>query len=238
MERGMNGVWELSINSILQEARVGQQTWIPCEGVMLPRPKVFCRWCYSETGWERGRGPPVGRQHTFLSGRRNDFSEIISCWHPRVWGQGCPWDFQGAKWQSSAGLPLWLCHHNVCLLPLISVWLKEPALGTPQAAWCPWDREALALTRRLAPMPWAFFETDSLKSLVGDFPGGTVDKNPPANAGHTSSIPGRGGSCLRAIKSVCYKYWAHVLQLRKPPRLEPVLQNKRCHHHEKPAHWS
>ena len=25
---------------------------------------------------------------------------------------------------------------------------------------------------------------------VGDFPGGTVDRNPPANAGDTSSIPG------------------------------------------------
>ena len=27
---------------------------------------------------------------------------------------------------------------------------------------------------------------------LGDFPGGTVVKNPPANAGHTGSIPGPG----------------------------------------------
>ena len=27
-----------------------------------------------------------------------------------------------------------------------------------------------------------------------DFPGGTVGKNPPANAGHTGSIPGPGRS--------------------------------------------
>ena len=27
-----------------------------------------------------------------------------------------------------------------------------------------------------------------------DFPGGTVDKNPPANAGNTGSIPGLGRS--------------------------------------------
>ena len=30
--------------------------------------------------------------------------------------------------------------------------------------------------------------------LMGDFPGGTVVKNPPANAGDTGSIPGRGRS--------------------------------------------
>ena len=28
--------------------------------------------------------------------------------------------------------------------------------------------------------------------MVWDFPGGTVDKNPPANAGDTGSIPGLG----------------------------------------------
>ena len=27
---------------------------------------------------------------------------------------------------------------------------------------------------------------------MSDFPGGTMDKNPPANAGDTSSIPGPG----------------------------------------------
>ena len=31
-----------------------------------------------------------------------------------------------------------------------------------------------------------------LKSNDWDFSGGTVDKNPPANAGDTSSIPGQG----------------------------------------------
>ena len=29
---------------------------------------------------------------------------------------------------------------------------------------------------------------------LGDFPGGAVVKNPPANAGDTGSIPGLGGS--------------------------------------------
>ena len=33
-----------------------------------------------------------------------------------------------------------------------------------------------------------------IKILFGDFPGGTVVKNPPANAGHTGSSPGPGRS--------------------------------------------
>ena len=32
------------------------------------------------------------------------------------------------------------------------------------------------------------------KGNAGDFPGGTVDKNSPANAGDTGSIPGPGRS--------------------------------------------
>ena len=33
-----------------------------------------------------------------------------------------------------------------------------------------------------------------------------------------------------------HNYWAHVPQLLKPARLEPVLCNKRSHHNEKPTH--
>ena len=39
-----------------------------------------------------------------------------------------------------------------------------------------------------------------------DIPGGTVDKNPPANAGDTGSIPGPGRSCCRATKPVHHNY--------------------------------
>ena len=31
------------------------------------------------------------------------------------------------------------------------------------------------------------------KTLPGDFPGGAVDKNPPANAGDMGSVPGLEG---------------------------------------------
>ena len=33
-----------------------------------------------------------------------------------------------------------------------------------------------------------------LKNSLPDFPGGTVDKNPPANVGHRGLIPGLGRS--------------------------------------------
>ena len=35
---------------------------------------------------------------------------------------------------------------------------------------------------------------------------------------------------------MCRNYWAHVPQLLKPARLEPMLRNKRSHHDEKLVH--
>ena len=83
----------------------------------------------------------------------------------------------------------------------------------------------------------------------GDFPGGAVVKNPPANAGDTGSSPGPGRShMLRgATKPVRHNYWAcalestsdnyraHVPQLLKPAHLQPVLRNKRSYFNEKPT---
>ena len=39
-----------------------------------------------------------------------------------------------------------------------------------------------------------------------------------------------------ALEPASHNYWAHVPQLLKPARLEPVLRNKRSHDNEKPAH--
>ena len=58
-----------------------------------------------------------------------------------------------------------------------------------------------------------------------DFPGGAVDKNPPANAGDTGSLSGRGRS------HVPRSSWA-----RAPQLLEPVLCSRRDHHNEKSMH--
>ena len=43
--------------------------------------------------------------------------------------------------------------------------------------------------------PFSRFSTfTEIKSLLGDFPGGSVVKNPPVNAGDTGLIPGLGRS--------------------------------------------
>ena len=74
---------------------------------------------------------------------------------------------------------------------------------------------------------------------LGDFPGGAVVKNPPANAGDMGSSPGPGRSHmpqsnkahvpqLLSLRSIARKpqYRARVPQLLKPECLEPML-NKR-----------
>ena len=78
--------------------------------------------------------------------------------------------------------------------------------------------------------------------MEGGFPGGSVVKNPPANAGDTGSSPGLGRSHMPRSNE------AHVPQLLslhsracepqllKPTCLEPMLRNKRSHHNEKPMH--
>ena len=41
-----------------------------------------------------------------------------------------------------------------------------------------------------------------------------------------------------ALEPVSHNYWAHVPQLLKPARLEPMLCNGRSHRNERPAHRS
>ena len=64
-----------------------------------------------------------------------------------------------------------------------------------------------------------------------DFPGGTVDRNLPANAGDTVPF-------LHAVEQLpaCCNYPACVMQLLMPVCLETVLRNKRSHCKVKPAH--
>ena len=75
---------------------------------------------------------------------------------------------------------------------------------------------------------WAA-KTPEIKGPV-DFPGGPVNKNPPANAGDTDSIPGPRRSHMPRSNQAC------TLKLLKPVHLEPVLQRKRSHHNEKPTY--
>ena len=66
------------------------------------------------------------------------------------------------------------------------------------------------------------------------FHGGTVVKNPPANAGDTGSSPGPGRSHMPRSNEARAP---QLLSLCSTARaLEPVLRNKRSHCSEKPVH--
>ena len=62
---------------------------------------------------------------------------------------------------------------------------------------------------------------------IKDIPGGTVDKNPPANARDMGLIPGLGSFHMPQGNKTCV-----------PPLLKSVLCNKRIHHNEKPAQYN
>ena len=65
------------------------------------------------------------------------------------------------------------------------------------------------------------------EKLIGDFPGGAVDRNPPANAGSMGLIPGPGGFymprsnwadvpqllSLQAAPTEAWVLWSHTPQL-------------------------
>ena len=55
----------------------------------------------------------------------------------------------------------------------------------------------------------------------------------PTCGGATKPVHGNYWAC--ALGPTSHNYWAHVPQLQKPARLEPVL-HKRSHRNEKPAH--
>ena len=66
--------------------------------------------------------------------------------------------------------------------------------------WAWWGK--LGCSQRLGPKEWVGInQTELVGKIIADrdpktlgFPGGTVVKNPPANAGDTSSSPGPGRS--------------------------------------------
>ena len=53
---------------------------------------------------------------------------------------------------------------------------------------------------------------------------------------HGAAKPVHDNSWACDLEPMSHKYWAHVPQLLKPTRLEPMLLNKRSHCNEKPAH--
>ena len=79
---------------------------------------------------------------------------------------------------------------------------------------------------------------------IWGFPGGSMVKNAPSNAGDLGSIPSLGRShmlqsnqaCAPQLLSLCSRAWDP--QLLSLHTLEPVLCNKRSHCNEKPADCS
>ena len=82
--------------------------------------------------------------------------------------------------------------------------------------------------------------------LLRDFPGGTVVKSLPADAGDTGSILGPGRSPMpgatkpvhhnywaSTLEPTIHNYWAHALQQEKPPQWEAHTPPRRvapaCH---------
>ena len=56
----------------------------------------------------------------------------------------------------------------------------------------------------------------------------------PTCRGATKPVHHNYWACT--LEPTSHNYWAHVPQLMKPMRLEPMLRNKRSHCNEKPAH--
>ena len=79
-----------------------------------------------------------------------------------------------------------------------------------------------------------FYFNKNLKD-TGGFPGDSVVKNLPANAGDTGSIPGPGKSHMpqgNLSLCVCHNYWACALE--SMPTREAT--SMKTHLYEKPAH--
>ena len=98
----------------------------------------------------------------------------------------------------------------------------------------------------------AVFNTFSLlvmiflyKNYFGDFPGGTVVKDPPANAGDTgSTLVHEDPTCRGATKPVCHNYWACTLEPMShnywSPRVtttEARVPRAHAPQQEKPSQW-
>ena len=72
-----------------------------------------------------------------------------------------------------------------------------------------------------------------LKQLNGDFPGGLVDKNLPANAGDTVwPLVREDSTHLRATKPVGHNYWAHALEPVVHSRSDPTEEPLHCKEEE------
>ena len=97
-----------------------------------------------------------------------------------------------------------------------------------------------------SPFTYTLVSFYMVKIVMRDFRGGPVVKNPPSNAGDTSSIPGQGSKILHSTEQLslcattreptCCNYWSsHALELLQhsywacSPQLESIHSNERVH---------
>ena len=85
------------------------------------------------------------------------------------------------------------------IMPFVATWMD------PRDVWSKSDRER-QISYDISYM-W------NLKTGDRDFPGGTVVKNPPANAGTwVRALVREDTTCHGATKPMCHNYWACVLE--------------------------
>ena len=78
---------------------------------------------------------------------------------------------------------------------------------------------------------------NTIKSNVPVFPGDSVVKNPPANAGDMGLTPGLGNlKCRGATKPVIHHYWPCALEPRSCQLLKPASPRGHATQQEKPLH--
>ena len=99
------------------------------------------------------------------------------------------------------------------------------------ALYCEWDANEIEPLGNRLQLRHVTFRSELNSDSLG-FPGGSVVKNPPANAGDMGLIPGLGRSHMQLST------WAAtiepVLQDWEPQLLKPVCPRARAPRHEKP----
>ena len=166
-------------------------------------------------GWASGGGKPLG-------------------WARQHWGPDLAGRLQGLRTLSLAGNVKW--YH---LLPKVG----EAFSLYPHAKNSVWARlrDSTNMEDINFSLEKAKLETEYISK---DFPGGSVGKKPPANAGDVGLVPDPGRSHMPQSNwaptpqrlSLCSRTWQlQSLSLWVP---EPELYDKRSHHSVKPARCS